>query len=100
MKKSKSEPKPIYAVYNGKVVSMDYVKDPKQRFSLACYRVRDNPAPGRSSGEGYVVEGSIVYRVSPASKLAKLEQDAAVCERIMRQVADALAALTTAYYNK
>lgn len=59
-------PVPVSCCYNGKVVSMDYVPDPKMRFSLACYRVRDN------AGTGYVMEGDKVYRISPASKMAKI----------------------------
>jgi hypothetical protein len=30
--------------YNGKVVSMSYVKDAKKQFNLACMRVHDNNA--------------------------------------------------------
>jgi len=58
-------PNPIFAVYGDKVVSMDYVSDPKQRFALGAMRAVDN------AGEGYVVDGSRVYHVSRAFRSAR-----------------------------
>ncbi len=47
-------------------------------FSYACMRVRDN------AGSGYVLEGDKVYRISPASRMAKIlageERDKALLE--------------------
>ncbi len=73
-------PARIVAYYSGKVVGMDYIPDPKQRFSLACYRVRDNV------GEGYVLEGEKLYRISPASRMAKIVLDSGERERVLAEI--------------
>ena len=57
-------PLSVLAYYNGKVKSMDDV-DPKIRFSIGCYCVRDN------AGSGYVIEGEKVYSIAPQSRAAK-----------------------------
>lgn len=64
---AKHKIEPIEACYAGKVVSMDYVPDPKMRFHLACCRITDNGAR-----TGYVVEGGKVYRVVEGKRSAKI----------------------------
>lgn len=64
--KRSREPAPVKAFYNGKVVDMAYVQDPKKRFSLAAYRIQDNMA------EGYVLDGEKVYKISKRGGTAKL----------------------------
>jgi hypothetical protein len=54
----------VWAVYGGKAYSMDYVPDPKRRFSFAGMRVSDN------AGGGYVVEGEKVYAIRRSSRKA------------------------------
>jgi hypothetical protein len=62
----KREAAPVYAFYNGKVVDMGYIPDPKRRFSFAGMRVLDNAA------SGYVIDGARVYSVSHAYRSAKV----------------------------
>lgn len=59
-------PKDVFSFYNGKVVSMNYIPDPKKRFSFAGMRALDN------AKEGYIIDGEKVYHVSHAFRLAKL----------------------------
>ena len=55
------------AVYNGKIVSMDYIKNPKDQFKFACMRIRDNGA------EGVVIcPNGKKYEITQSSKMAKL----------------------------
>jgi hypothetical protein len=57
---------PHLAIYNGRVVPMDYVSDPKNQFKLAAMRVRDNAT------EGYVLTPALeVFHISRASKMAR-----------------------------
>ena len=55
------------AFYNGKIVHMDYVGDPKDEFRRACQRIADNGA------EGHVITPKAeVYAVTKSSRRAKL----------------------------
>lgn len=60
----------MFAYYNGKIVDMEPLRpqcpDARRLFSLACYRVRDN------AKQGYVLDGTKLYFLSPASRMAKL----------------------------
>ncbi len=55
------------AVYNGKVVSMDYIKNPKDQFKYACMRIIDNGANGI-----VICPNGDKYEVNQNSKKAKL----------------------------
>lgn len=55
------------AVYNGKVVSMDYIKNPKDEFKYACMRIIDNGANGT-----VICPDGKQYEVTQSSKKAKL----------------------------
>jgi hypothetical protein len=53
--------------YNGKVIVMDYIKDPKEEFKFACMRIVDNKA------EGIVTTPKgLRYEVSYKNRNAKL----------------------------
>ena len=55
----------VYAYYSGKVASMAYIPNPKERFKYGCMRVSDN------AGEGYVLEGDKLYSISRSYRSAK-----------------------------
>jgi hypothetical protein len=55
------------AVYNGKVVSMDYIKNPKEQFKYACMRIIDNGANGI-----VICPNGEQYEVTQNTKKAKL----------------------------
>ena len=79
----------VYAIYDDKVVNMDYIADAKHRFSMGCYRVRDN------ANSGYVVEGEKVYRITPAKRMAMIlhgEEADAVLAKVLTASLKALAA--------
>lgn len=64
------KPKPeviVLSCYNGKVVDMKYIQDPKRRFAMACMRIHDNGAR-----RGLVQEGDKIYLVTAGSRKAKL----------------------------
>lgn len=65
----KIEDKPVHhiAVYNGKSVLMDYIKDPKNEFASACMRIIDNGANGI-----VICPNGQKYEVTQGSKKAKL----------------------------
>lgn len=56
--------------YNGKVVSMDYVSDPKDQFKRAGQRIADNIGSGQK-GHILTPKGQ-VYEISAGSKKARL----------------------------
>lgn len=57
------------AYYNGKLVLIDYIEDPKRRFRVACQRVHDNLPAGQV---GYARdEQGKVYLISRESRQAK-----------------------------
>jgi hypothetical protein len=62
----KNPPATVLSFYDGKVVDMGYVPDPKRRFSFAGMRALDN-APS-----GYIIDGTKVYSVSRAYRMAKI----------------------------
>jgi len=67
----------VYALYDNRVVSMDYIADPKDRFKLAAMRIVDN------GFDGFVVDDRRrVYAVTPANKTAKI-CDAETTARIL-----------------
>ena len=74
----KKLPARVFAFYNGKLVDMDYVPDPKRRFNFAGMRVSDN------ASKGYVLDGEKVYAITRASRTAKLlsgdDREAALAE--------------------
>jgi len=55
------------AVYNGKVVSMDYIKNMKDEFKFACMRIIDNGANGI-----VICPDGRQFEVNQSSKMAKL----------------------------
>lgn len=61
----------VFAVYSGKVVSLDYITESRRRFAVACMRVVDN-AP-----RGWIVENGKVYAVSRDNRRARLAIDQA-----------------------
>jgi hypothetical protein len=55
------------AVYNGKTVVMDYIKNPKDEFKFACMRIIDNNASGI-----VITPKGKRYEVTQGSRTAKL----------------------------
>ena len=55
------------AIYNGKTVTMDYIKNPKDEFKFACMRIIDNGTNGV-----VVTPDGKRYEVTQNSRKAKL----------------------------
>ena len=66
-----TEPKKHHiAIYNDKEVVIDYVKDPKMEFHIACMRVQDNLPRG---GVGFVVApNGARYEITEGKRTVKL----------------------------
>lgn len=54
------------AIYNGKIVLMDYIRNPKDEFKYACMRIIDNGADGI-----VICPNGEMYEVTQKSKKAK-----------------------------
>ena len=70
----------VYAIYDGRVVLMDYIQNPADRFKRAAQRIVDN------GFNGYVVDDQrAVFAVTRAKKTAK-RCDGATSERVLLEL--------------
>lgn len=70
----------VYALYDGRVIPMDYIVNPADRFKRAAQRIVDN------GFNGYVVdEKRNVFEVTRSRKTAK-RCDAATSERVLAEL--------------